>query len=88
MPPPLPDPEDDALLTQAADWCLRLHDGSCTAAERAAFERWVQADARHALEYAKMLEIWDLCDELPRHESTLDTLLTVTSPRNKGVLDS
>ncbi|MBO9551321.1 DUF4880 domain-containing protein [Pseudomonas sp.] len=87
MNPQCPDPADDEILTLAADWCMRLHSDDCSPEDRAAFTQWLQADARHAYEYGKMLEIWELCSELPNHEGTLDGLLSITSPRHKGSID-
>lgn len=58
--------ENDAITDAAAHWCMRLHADDCTAAEQAAFARWLAADPRHAAEYQAMLEIWDTADLLPR----------------------
>lgn len=56
----------DTLISEAASWCLCLHDEACTAQDRAAFEQWLQLDPLHGVEYAKMLEIWALSGRLPR----------------------
>ncbi|MBZ9779970.1 DUF4880 domain-containing protein [Pseudomonas sp. REP124] len=85
MKPSNPQDSEDEILTQAANWCLRLNDETCTAEERAAFQQWVQADPRHAFEYAKMLEIWDLSDELPNDPRTAKKLLTDPPSRHHGV---
>lgn len=66
MKPYFPYPLCDEILSQAADWCLRLQESTCTAAEREAFAQWVQADPRHAFEYARVLETWELSNALPR----------------------
>lgn len=87
MNPISPNATEDEILTQAADWCLRLHGEDCSAADRAAFALWIQADPRHALEFGKMLEIWELSSELPHHLSTAESLLTISSPRHKGTLE-
>lgn len=71
-----PEETDATVLDQAAHWCMRLHDDNCRADERMAFQQWVQADPRHAFEYAKMLEIWDLSEHLPAQPMTANTLLT------------
>ena len=68
--PPNPSELDDEVRTQAAHWCMRLHDDTCAAEERLNFQRWIQSDPHHAFEYAKMLEIWELSDELPNNQST------------------
>jgi transmembrane sensor len=85
MKPSSPHEADDEILTQAAHWCLRLNDETCTVDERAAFGQWVQADPRHAFEYAKMLEIWDLSEALPNNPRTSKKLLTDPSSRQDGV---
>lgn len=67
---------DEEILNQAAHWCLRLQEDDCTPDERLAFQQWIQLDPRHAFEYAKMLEIWDISDQLPNHSKTRKKLLT------------
>lgn len=66
MKPYFPYPLCDKILNQAADWCLRLQEGACTSAEREAFAQWIQADPRHAFEYARVLETWELSNGLPK----------------------
>lgn len=56
----------DEILGQAAEWCLRLQETACSVADRKAFAQWVQADPRHAFEYARVLETWELSNGLPR----------------------
>lgn len=85
MKPPHPCALDDEILTQAAHWCMRLQDDTCTTEERLDFQRWIQDDPRHPFEYAKMLEIWDLSDELPNKQSTSKKLLTDPSTPRNGV---
>ncbi|WP_283188187.1 DUF4880 domain-containing protein [Pseudomonas sp. PMCC200344] len=84
MNPPNPCEMDEEILTQAAHWCMRLQDDTCTTEERLAFQQWIQTDPRHSFEYAKMLEIWDLSDQLPDNQSTSKKLLTDTSARHNG----
>ncbi|MHC8305666.1 FecR family protein [Pseudomonas sp. PB3P13] len=57
--------QTDAITDAAAHWCMRLHASDCTAQERLAFDRWFNADPLHALEYAAMLDIWDVAGNLP-----------------------
>jgi len=66
MKPYFPYPLCDEILSQAAEWCLRLQESACTSAEREAFAQWVQADPRHAFEYARVLETWELSNALPK----------------------
>ncbi len=49
----------------AADWCVRLHFGECTDADRAQFRRWHDADPSHAAEYAIMCRLWQVSEQLP-----------------------
>lgn len=65
----LSEAEYDAITDAAAHWCMRLHAGDCTVGERQAFEQWHDSHPLHAFEYAAMLEIWDVADHLPRHET-------------------
>jgi len=87
MKPPSPDQSHDTVITEAASWCLRLHDEACSSEDHAAFERWLQADPLHAFEYGKMLEIWDLSDKLGNHPVSAQKLLTEPAPREDGTLD-
>ena len=41
------------VLDEAAEWLMRLHDSGATAADRAAWERWRQADPEHARAWAR-----------------------------------
>lgn len=56
---------NEALLEEAADWCLRLHDPTCSDTDRAAFKEWLGRSEQHAAEYAQMAEIWGLSELLP-----------------------
>ena len=67
---------DEEILNQAAHWCLRLQEDDCTPDERHAFQQWIQQSPRHAFEYAKMLEIWDISERLPNHSKTRKKLLS------------
>ncbi|MNB73672.1 hypothetical protein D3C87_473880 [compost metagenome] len=84
MPPSDCNEIDEDIANQAADWCMRLHDNNCPLAERQAFQHWIQLDPRHAFEYAKMLEIWDLSGQLPDEPETAKKLLTGDKPAHKG----
>ncbi|NJJ57154.1 FecR family protein [Pseudomonas sp. B14(2022)] len=65
----LSEAEYDAITDAAAHWCMRLHASDCTPGERQAFAQWHDSHPLHAFEYAAMLEIWDVADHLPRHET-------------------
>ncbi|MFN3355863.1 MAG: FecR family protein [Pseudomonas sp.] len=77
----LSEAEYDAITDAAAHWCMRLHAGDCTPAERLAFEQWHDSHPLHAFEYAAMLEIWDVADHLPRDER--DAVVVPFKPRNR-----
>ncbi len=77
----LSEAEYDAITDAAAHWCMRLHAGDCTPAERLAFEQWHDSNPLHAFEYAAMLEIWDVADHLPRDER--DAAVVPFKPRNR-----
>lgn len=65
--------DDDSLLQEAADWCMRLNAEDCSEEEREAFQQWLQADPRHAQEYLAMLDIWLLSEQLPRQHIAAPT---------------
>ncbi|MCK6190781.1 FecR family protein [Pseudomonas sp. EYE_354] len=77
----LSEAEYDAITDAAAHWCMRLHAGDCTSAERLAFEQWHDSHPLHAFEYAAMLEIWEVADHLPRDER--DAVVVPFKPRNR-----
>lgn len=71
--------DDDSLLQEAADWCMRLNAEDCSDEDREAFEHWLQADPRHAQEYLAMLDIWMLSEHLPK--TTPQALPHAAAPR-------
>jgi transmembrane sensor len=58
VPPRCPDP-DERVQEQAALWFARLRGDEVSAAERAAFAAWRDADARHRREYETFEQLWD-----------------------------
>ena len=79
------DDVNEEILNQAAHWCMRLHADDCLSDERLAFQRWIQLDPRHAFEYAKMLEVWDLGGQLAKEPGSAKKLLTGDSSIYQGV---
>ena len=77
----LSEAEYDAITDAAAHWCMRLHAHDCTPVERQAFEQWHDSHPLHAFEYAAMLEIWDVADQLPRHEPA--SVVVPFAPRHR-----
>jgi transmembrane sensor len=84
MPPSDCNEIDEDIANQAADWCMRLQDDDCPPADRQAFQHWIQLDPRHAFEFAKMLDIWDLSGQLPNEPETAKKLLTGDTLAHKG----
>ncbi|WP_240921785.1 FecR family protein [Metapseudomonas otitidis] len=71
----------DPLVEVAAHWCMRLHAEDCTAEERAEFQAWIDSDPANALEYAEMLEIWELSAHLPPSTVPSGSAARPTPPR-------
>ena len=74
----MPDPSrsSDALKAAAIDWCVRLHDDACSAADVEAFQQWYEASPEHAAEYARACKIWQVSTGLTP---------TVTLPRQRSL---
>ncbi|ASC89051.1 iron dicitrate transport regulator FecR [Alcaligenes faecalis] len=62
-PATLTDPRD-----QAAYWYERMQSDDVTAAERAAFEQWQQADPDNEQRYQQVQSIWSMAAALPKSE--------------------
>lgn len=73
--PPSPDDAPDTVAAQAASWLARLDTGG---ADREAFERWRDADPRHAVAFAKAAALWS---DLARVGRALDHPAPVLAPR-------
>ncbi len=56
--------DDDPILTRASQW-LVARDRGLTAADLVEFERWKNADLRHATAYAEMEEAWAIMADAP-----------------------
>lgn len=72
-PSPLDDAPDD-IAAQAASWLTRLDMG---VADQEAFERWRDADPRHAVAFAKAAALWS---DLARVGRALDQPASVPAP--------
>ncbi|MCD9033794.1 FecR family protein [Luteimonas sp. Y-2-2-4F] len=75
-------PGSDAMA-EAERWFARLRTSSCTAAERAAFERWL-GDAEHAAAYARTERLWEEIGRLagdPELDALSAQALRATDPR-------
>jgi len=68
MKPPSSCDMGEAILSQAAHWCMRLQENTCTQEEKRAFKEWIQMDPR----------------QLPNHQNTSKKLLTEVSTLQNG----
>lgn len=50
---------------EALAWFVRMNSGDATAADEAAFQAWLAADAAHRREYEKLGGLWSELDALP-----------------------
>ena len=87
MPSNTPNPwKDDgstsAIEQQAADWFV-LRDAGLTAPQQAEFDRWLQADERHAQVYAELDETWIRLGEL-RTAAPATPAVTAERPQRRG----
>lgn len=72
----LPGPDDDALRQAAATW-LAQRDAGFSAAQAAAFERWLNADPRHAAAFRQAEATQRLLARLPESPSAQALLAEV-----------
>ena len=64
--------DNDRIGDAAREWLVRLSMARPSAADRAAFEAWRQADPRHAEAYARVERIWN---EVPQADALRDPAL-------------
>lgn len=72
-------------MAEAERWFARLRTRSCTAAERAAFERW-RGEAAHAAAYARTERLWEEIGRLagdPELDALSVQALCATDPRRR-----
>lgn len=84
-------PSDGIAAEQAVDWCIRLNEDDCTPEEQEAFNRWINSDPNHAIEYQKTLKVWNLSTQLtpskpvsysPRHKNVTPISSTKKNQRS------
>jgi transmembrane sensor len=46
------------LIDEAAAWLVRLHDPSCTQAQRRAFALWLEREEAHRVEFSRIEQTW------------------------------
>lgn len=84
---PVSTSSSEQVTDEAAFWCMRLHDESCSDEERKAFEHWLRHDPKHAAEYQAMLEIWTVSENLHRQKVLLgEHIQTHRTGRPRGRL--
>jgi transmembrane sensor len=55
-----PEPFSEALLDEAADWLVRLNEPQATPAEFEEWQRWLNADLRHARAFHALEGTWQI----------------------------
>jgi transmembrane sensor len=75
------DIERDPVQVRAAEWFLRLDDPQVSLEETLEWQRWMQADARHAQAFVRMEEAGKVLREMKRPEIGQAPLTLALSPR-------
>ncbi|MCE2861588.1 MAG: hypothetical protein RIR76_2854 [Verrucomicrobiota bacterium] len=83
-----PEDHDEPIEEVAANW-LTLRSEGLSSAQKREFERWRQADPRHAAAVARLEAACDLLKKMPRVRADLQPVITFPSParpaeRNAG----
>ncbi|MFM9031654.1 MAG: FecR family protein, partial [Opitutaceae bacterium] len=74
-----PEDHDDPIAEVAAHW-LTLRSEGISSSQRKEFERWQQADPRHAAAVARLEAACDLLEKMPRVRADLQPVITFPSP--------
>lgn len=74
-----PEDHDDPIEEVAANW-LTLRSEGISSSQRKEFERWQQADPRHAAAVARLEAACDLLEKMPRVRADLQPVITFPSP--------
>ena len=74
----------EQIIQQAANWLTRLHDEDVTDADRRAFDRWCDADPRHAVAIERMRGLWGSLDTLPAKPARIALNRAFTPRRSRG----
>lgn len=85
MPPAAVSTTEERIQEEAARWFARLRGDDVSAAQRAAFAAWRDADARHRHEYAVLEQLWDSSARLRLREPPRRRALR-TATRLAGVV--
>ena len=57
-------PDTEQLEERAAEWAVRVGEGSLSEEERAAFQNWYAASPRHREAFSRLSQLWEHCDAL------------------------
>lgn len=81
------------LITQAARWYARLHAPDCSAAERHAFQQWLEADPDHARVFQQAVNTTEYVKRQALHDDRLKALAAKAfddsaKPRSDGFKDA
>ena len=74
-----PEDHDDPIEEVAANW-LTLRSEGLSSSQRREFERWRQADPRHAAAVARLEAACDLLEKMPKVRADLQPVITFPSP--------
>ena len=57
-------PDADQLEERAGEWAVRMAEGGLSEEEKAAFDSWYAANARHREAFSRLSQLWENCDAL------------------------
>lgn len=57
-------PDADQLEERAGEWAVRMAEGELSGEEKAAFQSWYAANARHREAFLRFSQLWEHCDAL------------------------
>lgn len=57
-------PDAERLEERAAEWAVRVAEGDLSEEEKAAFQSWYAASARHREAFSRLAQLWGHCDAL------------------------
>ena len=79
-------PDADQFEESAGEWAVRVAEGGLSEQEKAAFQSWYAANARHREAFARLSRLWEHCDalaELADHAAA-DITLASRADRDSG----
>jgi transmembrane sensor len=79
-------PDTEQLEERAAEWAVRVGEGSLSEEERAAFQNWYAASPRHREAFSRLSQLWEHCDaltELTDHAAADVTRASLADDRSR-----